>query len=367
MTRKHIGLLLIPLIFFASFYFNQPSRLWQNKTAEHSLTHDTIFGPCDTSHPLIQKLLNHEVMQRLKHVDQHGPSTYYGNLKTFSRYKHSVGVYALLQKFGRPFAEQVAGLLHDTSHTVFSHLADRFFGTGNQRAYQDNIHQWYLEKMGINDVLAPYNLTVSHILAEHPDFLPLKQKLPAMNADRIQYNLETGLSWNKLTQKQVEAITASLRLDGHTWYFINATHARQFADLSVFFTQHFWGAPENTVWHHWTVEAMKRAVELKLFSIDTLHFGYDHQVVAVMDASDDTIISTALHKCRNPDDYFTVVTKDQPHDLVDHPKFRGIDPLVELDDGSRVQLSTIDDEFAAEFSRAKDWCLSGVYIKLKKA
>jgi hypothetical protein len=302
-------------------------------------------------------------MQRLKYVDQHGPSTYYGGVPTFNRYKHSVGVFALLQKFDRPFVEQIAGLLHDASHTVFSHLADRFFGTGNHRAYQDNIHQDYLETVGTDEVLAPYNLTVAHILAEHPDFLPLKQKLPAMNADRIQYNFETALSWGKLTQAQIDDIFGSLRLDGHTWYFTNVSHARQFAQLSVFFTENFWGAPENTAWHHWVVEAMRRAIDLKLFSLDTLHYGYDHTVIAAMESSDDVVIQNSLHKCRNADSYFTVVTKDEPHDLVDHPKFRGIDPLVEQPDGTRATLTTLDAAFAAEFNRVKQWCKNGIYLK----
>jgi HD superfamily phosphohydrolase len=91
----------------------------------HAQIVDTIFGKIDEQNPVAIKLLNHDVVQRLKHIDQSGPLIYISNeYPAYSRYDHSLGVYALLKRYNVSTEEQIAGLMHDTSHTVFSHLAD---------------------------------------------------------------------------------------------------------------------------------------------------------------------------------------------------------------------------------------------------
>ena len=132
-------------------WLNKQKLIWyqinQTELAEDpklpaSMTLETIFGTVEVTDAVVIELLHHPAMTRLKGVDQHGPPTYWMGTPTFDRYTHSVGVYVLLKKFGAPLVEQIAGLLHDASHTIFSHLADRLFKTGNQLAYQDRIHEW---------------------------------------------------------------------------------------------------------------------------------------------------------------------------------------------------------------------------------
>ena len=87
-----------------------------------------VFGKkqkiCD---PSVVELLESKVMQRLKGVDQHGIPHYFCNLSPFSRFDHSVGVYLLVKNAGASDKEQIAALLHDASHTAFSHTADFLF------------------------------------------------------------------------------------------------------------------------------------------------------------------------------------------------------------------------------------------------
>ena len=194
----------------------------KNATPEHTLPAEvaleTIFGAQVVSEPVLVELLHHPAMERLKSVDQHGPSTYYLNHPTFSRYTHSVGVFMLLRRFGASLKEQVAGLLHDVSHTAFSHLADRFYKTGNDVACQDYIHEWYLNKSGLTAILKKHNISVAEIMPD--ECKKIKAPAPSlMGADRIEYSLRTGLVYGRLTQEEVTAIVDNLQLDGDDWSF----------------------------------------------------------------------------------------------------------------------------------------------------
>lgn len=94
--------------------------------------------------------MEHNILQRLKYVDQAGPITYFGYMPYFNRYEHSIGVLALLQKANAPLNEQVAGLLHDISHTIFSHIADHLLYKSNlEKSYQDTVHLKFLKTMHV--------------------------------------------------------------------------------------------------------------------------------------------------------------------------------------------------------------------------
>ena len=103
------------VVVVAGFYF-----CGHNKTFQNIIIWNEKVDCAD-----VMPVINSDVMQRLKDIDQSGAARYLGvKLPAFSRYEHSVGVYALLKKAGALKKEQVAGLLHDASHTVFSHVGD---------------------------------------------------------------------------------------------------------------------------------------------------------------------------------------------------------------------------------------------------
>jgi HD superfamily phosphohydrolase len=101
----------------------------------HARIVETFLGPVEENNPVVLKLLDSKAIQRLKLIDQSGPTAYFlKNFRRFSRYDHSLGVYALLKRYNASQEEQIAGLLHDASHTAFSHIGDWIFsnrGTKN--------------------------------------------------------------------------------------------------------------------------------------------------------------------------------------------------------------------------------------------
>ena len=85
---------------------------------------DRVYGEVTVDDPKALALIETPTFRRLKGVKQAGPSAFAFPFKTVTRYEHSLGVYLLLRKLGAGAKEQLAGLLHDVSHTAFSHAVD---------------------------------------------------------------------------------------------------------------------------------------------------------------------------------------------------------------------------------------------------
>ncbi len=89
-------------------------------------------GASTIDEPAILDLIGCPTFQRLKGVRQAGPSALAFPFKNVSRFEHSLGVFLLLRRLGADRREQVAGLLHDISHTAFSHAVDFIFSSREQ-------------------------------------------------------------------------------------------------------------------------------------------------------------------------------------------------------------------------------------------
>ena len=132
-------------------------------------------------------------VKRLKHINQYGIIQLVDsgghNNESYTRYDHSLGVFYLLNYFGASFKEQISGLLHDVSHTAFSHVSDYFFSTDSagNRHYHDSLFTAFLQKHGIAQILKAYDLTPEDVASENPHFTMLERELPDLCADRLDY------------------------------------------------------------------------------------------------------------------------------------------------------------------------------------
>jgi uncharacterized protein len=352
-TYKYVLVFVLICLVFSSCKKDYSSN-------KEPIVENTIFGKCKIDDPIIVDLLNSPIMKRLKDVDQSGTPKYFMDLPAYSRYSHSVGVYYLLKKFKVSKKQRVAGLLHDASHTVFSHVGDWIFQRNYTDTYQDKIHQWYLEKVNVNQILNKYDLQLEDVLPDRPEFSCLEQDLPDMCADRIEYNLHTGLIFEKITKKQLKNIVEDLHFKNDRWYFTDPHLAKKLGMLSLYFTEKLWGPDWNFVICSWTASIVERAAELKIISLNEIHFGTDKEVLAKIYASDDPIILSLLKKCKNPYDYFERANFKE-HSLVIKQKFRGMNPLVMID-GTLHKLTHLDKEYKEEYKRVKNKVVKGFPI-----
>ncbi|MDQ5890749.1 MAG: uncharacterized protein QG604_623 [Candidatus Dependentiae bacterium] len=342
----------------------QSQQYIQPATLPTEVTIDSLFGPLHITEPLLIELITHPILERMRDVDQHGPATHFGAWPTFSRYDHSIGVFALLHLHNRPLIEQVAGLLHDASHTAFSHTADHLFKTGNEHAYQDSIHNWYLTKMGLDKLLARYGLTIEEINPDRPEFTALEQKSPKLCADRIHYNFHAGLVHGLITQEELHDMAKSLHFENDAWFFSNQEHGRKLADISLYYTEHCLACAANLVWHCWLCKALEQAAKLKLITLEEIHFGTDSGILKKLANSSDPLIIEMLKRCHNPHKHYCTVDTETDADLVDIPKLRAIDPLIKIDgDLFGTPLTLCDDEYRKNMNALRQHLNNGIKVR----
>ncbi len=348
--------MLIPVIALALFIAFRPT----------AVAVETVWGPAYVTEPLLKDLLQSKAMQRIKGIDQSGPLVYFNSAPAFSRYDHCVGVMAILQHAGAPLNEQAAGLLHDASHTVFSHVGDNLFYKDNQdKSYQDTIHLWFLEKMEINPVIQKYGITLSSLDPDLEQYTALERHLPDLCADRIQYIIHTGVIFNKITKEDAQGIVKSLSFKNDQWLFSDKARAKQFADLSLAFTTELWGSAWNCAFYDYFSKALQRALDLNLVSRDELHFSIDTNIMEKLRATDDLFIQTMLRYCSDIHNSFSTVEYGTGTVNIT-PKFRGVDPLIQ-ENGTITRLTELDADYKNNFEATKLWCKTGYGVVLLPA
>jgi uncharacterized protein len=322
---------------------------------------DTLYGSTTITEPVVLALLESNGMQRLKKINQYGFMAYVRPNSCYTRYEHSVGVFYLLRRFGASLDEQLAGLLHDVSHTVFSHVGDFIFTEREiESAYQDSIHEWFIKKIGIHSILASYGYEHVYTDTQKKCYKCLERSLPNVCADRLEYNLKGGLLESILSVDDIAYILDHIRYANEQWIFTDRKAARLFGDVSLYLSEQIWGSASDQFAYTIAGRMLKYALDTGFLSMEDIHFSTDAVVWARLHESDDPYIVQALVYLTAGDAAYTL-GDDSQYDLYVRGKFRGVDPLVAVGEDIQV-LSELDAEYAQEFQRVQDIVRAGWYI-----
>ena len=199
------------------------------------------------------------------------------------------------------------------------------------------------------------------VMNKKPEFKALEQKLPDLCIDRLEYNLHTGYIFNLLTKEEIQDILTDVEFDGENWYFKTPSIAKKFASLSLHFTEDFWGCDWHLGIYRIAAQAFKRALNLKIVSFDQLHFSTDKAVLEQV-KNKDSSIDQLFYKCAHHEKYIQKGTPED-HNFFVRPKFRGINPLVKVEN-KFYRLTSLDNDFATEYVRIKQKVKIGHYLKL---
>lgn len=324
----------------------------------------TMHGDMVVDDPLLIELIESKAMQRLKNIRQYGLSDLnHPTNPIYHRFDHSIGVMVLLAKHGAPLKTQAVGLLHDVSHTAFSHAVDPLFmGSFRKGAYQDLIHVDFLKKRGLSIILQTYGYKTEDMDPERDPMLD--QPSPALCGDRLEYNLIAGVIDGNFTEADQKYMEEHLFYEDGKWFFDEIKAAKILAMNSIWETENRWGSVISTLTGIWTSEMLAEALRLRLVTIDEIQYEKsDDELLEQFEKEGNTYIKNRIKWIKNPTHYFSHTTSSKASKKL-YSKFRAIDPLIKMD-GEFKKLSEWDADFKSTFDAGKQRAEQGMCVVFK--
>jgi len=231
---------------------------------------DRVYGNFEITEPVILELINSPTLQRLKEIDQAGYFEPHFPGTAHSRFEHSIGDYLLLKIYEAPIEEQIAGLIHDVSHSAFSHCIDYVLDAGSEKEHnhQDNVFDDYIRKSEIPEILKKYNLDLDYILDDKN--FPLKENdLPDLCSDRIDYSLRTATIFKEIENGKffIDSLTAK---DGR-WIFKDFESAKKYAELFLKLNTNYYAGIQSAVMFRTVGDCLRYALSKKYISETDLY------------------------------------------------------------------------------------------------
>jgi len=319
---------------------------------------DPLYWTVEITDPIALEIIASPDFQRLKGIDQAGYSEPFFPWGAHSRFEHSIGVYLLLKKFGASQEEQLAWLLHDISHGIFSHTLDYVFAEGSQENlnYQDSIFEKFIQKTSIPDILRKHDIDINYIIDDSN--FPLKEtNLPDLCADRIDYSLRGKLHYDHQDPRDLLDILDGLTAVDNKRVFKDYTSAKRFTDMFARMNDVYYSNLGTAIMFQTVADYLKHAKEKWYITYDDF-YTTDAEVLAKIapyHGQDEKLklyryrMNCTIKTTNNPDDY----------DVEVFCKSRVVDPLFMVD-GEVKRISDVNEEWKEKLkthSKAKKYFL----------
>lgn len=300
---------------------------------------DKIYGTFDINEKVLIELIESYPVQRLRGVAQHGlPEETKTDYPYYTRYEHSLGVLLLLKKLDASLEEQTAGLLHDVSHTAFSHVIDWVWGDPSKENYQDGALSDHIKNSIINDILLKHGFDAEKIsnLEIHGAYTLLEKEAPDLCADRVDYALRDSYY---LLKVDVKECMNDIIVKDNEMIFKSRKYAKIFATWYMECQKHWWMDTEARLRYFLMAEAFKAAIVKGILDRDKL-YGEDESVIRLIRESNDADVIGKLNAAFDKLDF---VASDSGKISLSG-KIRRIDPKF-IEGQNILKLSNEDAEY----------------------
>ena len=317
-----------------------------------------IYGTFEIHEKQLIDLILSGAMQRLKFISQQGltrrmlPESH----PFFSRYDHSVGVMLLLRKLGASLEEQTAGLLHDASHTTFSHVVDGFLGDPSKESYQDDVHSSYIAGPWLSGLLSEYNIDPARI-SDFRNFSLLDKELPDLCADRLDYTLESAIM---LYYPEAQKLADSLIVKDSEIIFNSKETASSFGRMYMEFQQELWASDVIAIKYFFFAKLLKLAIEKKVLKEEDLYTDDEYAMRKLEGSSDEEISRYLSFLYSEPKFKHNEIS---PQYII-RKKFRYVDPKY-LENGKVLRLSENDYEYKSIIDAERKRLEDGIKVDIE--
>ncbi|MDM5224902.1 HD domain-containing protein [Cytobacillus sp. NJ13] len=321
------------------------------------LVEDELYGEYKLE-TVLEELINSKPVQRLKGVHQGGASYLVNEKWNVTRYEHSLGVMLLIRKLGGSLEEQIAGLLHDVSHTAFSHVIDGVL-ENEAEDYHEHIFDRVLLESEIPAILKRHHLNYECILFEDSQWTLLEQPAPELCADRLDYTLRDMYRYGYISLAEAHHFLDHLTVVEGRMYISDIGAAEWFVKTYYREVIDFFMEPLNIYANDTLAKVLKRSLETELLHLDDL-LGKDEEVLVKISESGDQEVQRLLEKI---DHKVRAEENRADYDIHFKGKIRLIDPSV-LINSKLIRASKLSEEVKNRGQKAYEKAKEGVYIKI---
>ncbi|MBJ8104128.1 MULTISPECIES: HD domain-containing protein [Bacillus cereus group] len=318
---------------------------------------DAIYGEFKVDKVLEELILSKSV-QRLKGIHQNGASYLINEKWNVTRFDHSVGVMLLIKKLGGSVEEQIAGLLHDVSHTAFSHVIDYVFDNKNE-SYHEEIFSSVVKNSEIPAILSKYGYNYEDILLDDSKWTLLERSAPELCADRVDYTLRDMYTYGYISLEEAQNFLDDL-------IEVNGRMVLQNIEIAEWFTKtyykeviDFFMKPLNIYGNDMLAKTLKLALHKKVIHADDFLLE-DHELISKLQLCNDPEVHVLLRKIHPS---IEVKEDRNEYDLHQKNKVRLIDPPL-LRAGEVIQSSVVSENIRKMSEIAYEKAVRGMYVKV---
>lgn len=323
-----------------------------------NITLDVPYGRFEIDNPCIEELLQSPPFERLKKVHQYGISTLNQIDYTYSRYDHCLGVFLILNHHQLSQKEQISGLLHDVSHTAFSHFGDYFFKSHGEDAWQDLNHNQYLQKTGLASILEKNHFLISDVYHKNKEFQALDQSLPHLCADRLDYNIQGAFRAGLLTKQELQNLFHNLKWENNSWSLSDVDLAKKLSFSCIYMMETIWSCPVAYLSNLILSKIADIAISIQLFTADDIWLKSDTDILNTLQSCNNHQIQEGLELIEHLP---SLVEEGSKFNI--KYKCRAIDPMIRKIDRLE-KLSDIDPDFKNAFENAKKRANRGFFFSI---
>jgi hypothetical protein len=204
---------------------------------------DLVWGKTEVVDEDILAILKHPAMERIKKIWISSYGYLFNLQRSSTRFEHSLGVYLLLRRFKASKREQLAGLIHDVSHTALSHLSTYAIqGKYTGEEFHELMQKKFILDSGLGDLLESLGYGSDELL-HASSFALLENDLPDICADRLDYALRDGLHLQILSRQQADQIIHGLTVKDGEFMFSDENSAFLYSINFYLLNLMFYGSP----------------------------------------------------------------------------------------------------------------------------
>jgi HD superfamily phosphohydrolase len=320
--------------------------------------HDPVFGAHHINEPLLIDLLQSSAVKRLQGIHQSGASYLVRSGRDTSRYNHVIGVMLLIRALGGSLEEQVAGLIHDISHTAFSHVVDQVFQRRTEDYHDQHFNRFILSS-DIPEILKHYGIAPEEIFNIEQWSL-LERPMPDLCADRIDYTLRDLLCIGKINLDDVKNFLHSLDVYEGKIATTSLQAAVWFVHQYGVEVRELFMNPLEIYANYQLAKAIRVSLDKGILKENDL-FGQDEDIMRQLHSADDPEVTRYLAGLRLG---VEVVEDEKRFDVHAYSKARIVDPLVLMKDGSVVRCSTIEPSIKELHSEVMLKAKQGIFVRV---